>query len=86
MRHGNEMDESKCVYISIRVKGNFLVLDVSDEGKGFDCSRVGDPRSPENVRKEKGRGLFLMRHFADRVEFLKGGSRVRIKYRLTNEC
>lgn len=86
MRHGNELNEDKAVFISARFEKNTMVLEVCDEGNGFDFQHVSDPRGFENIRKDRGRGIFLMRQFADELEFFEGGSRVRIKYRLGDEC
>jgi serine/threonine-protein kinase RsbW len=56
------------------------VLEVSDQGTGFDleaCTR--DPTRPENLDREDGRGLFLMRSLMDRVErYSDGGNVVRL--------
>jgi serine/threonine-protein kinase RsbW len=56
------------------------VLEVADQGVGFDldaCTR--DPTRPENLNREDGRGLFLMRSLMDRVErFTDGGNVVRL--------
>ena len=41
----------------------------SDEGGGFDLETSEiDPTSPENLMREDGRGLFLMRRLMDSVE------------------
>lgn len=85
MLHGNDLDESKSVFISAKFEDGTFTFEVEDEGCGFDYDHVSDPRFSENLRKERGRGLFLMRHFADDLQFLDGGSRVRIKYRLGDE-
>jgi serine/threonine-protein kinase RsbW len=53
---------------------------VDDEGKGFQPGKVGNPLSKENLLRESGRGIFLMRTLMDRVEFDvgKAGTRVRL--------
>ena len=86
MQHGNELKEYKSVFISVKFERNFMVLEVGDEGCGFDFNQVSNPTISENIRKERGRGLFLIRQFADDLQFFEGGSRVRIKYRLEDEC
>jgi len=58
-----------------------LVVEVGDEGAGFDLeASVIDPTTPENLGREDGRGLFLMRKLMDRVERLPAahGSVVRM--------
>ena len=66
---GNQDDPSKHVHVIARVDHVRLVVDVLDEGDGFDldiCTQ--DPTTPDNVDREDGRGLFLMRQLMDRVE------------------
>jgi serine/threonine-protein kinase RsbW len=53
---------------------------VHDEGKGFHPEKVGNPLTKENLLRESGRGIFLMRTLMDRVEFEVGraGTLVRL--------
>jgi serine/threonine-protein kinase RsbW len=66
---GNREDPAKHVHVRASVTTRQLVMEVKDEGRGFDidkCTR--DPTRPENVEREDGRGLFLMRSLMDSVE------------------
>jgi len=49
---------------------------ISDEGSGFDISKLPDPTAPENLLKMSGRGVMLMRTFMDEVRYENGGSRL----------
>jgi len=65
----------------VRVRAEFVdgrvVLEVEDEGGGFDLAEcTGDPTTPENLEREDGRGLFLMQALMDRVERLSGPANV----------
>jgi serine/threonine-protein kinase RsbW len=77
---GNGDDPDKHVYVRVLVTAERLVMDVKDEGRGFDLERcTRDPTSPENVEREDGRGLFLMRSLMDSVErYDEGGNVVRL--------
>ena len=57
-----------------------LVLEVVDEGPGFDLAEaLIDPTSPENLEREDGRGLFLMTRLMDQLErFSSHGNVVRM--------
>jgi len=69
MLRGNADDPAKTVHVRMAVDDRGLVLEVSDEGRGFDlelCTQ--DPTTAENMLREDGRGLFLMRRLMDRVE------------------
>ena len=66
---GNNDDPTKHVHVMARVDMSRLVIEVQDEGTGFDLDRCTlDPTTPANVDREDGRGLFLMRQLMDRVE------------------
>ena len=77
---GNREDPSKSVRVRGEVNSRQLVLEVSDEGTGFDLDAcTGDPTTEANLQREDGRGLFLMRRLMDRVErFTDGGNVVRL--------
>ena len=40
----------------------------------FDPARVPDPTVPENLERENGRGLFVLRHLVDQVSFNEKGN------------
>lgn len=69
---GNGGAREKHVRVRAVVSDHALVLEVADEGKGFDLDACTiDPTSPGNLEREDGRGLFLMRSLMDRVERYK---------------
>ena len=77
---GNRDDRAKEVRIRVVVEDGRLVLEVEDEGEGFDLAGcTEDPTTPENLQREDGRGLFLMHSLMDRVERFKDqGNVVRL--------
>ena len=77
---GNNDDPRKHVHVTARVDTKCLVIEVKDEGTGFDLDECTlDPTIPANVDREDGRGLFLMRKLMDRVErFDDDGNVVRL--------
>jgi serine/threonine-protein kinase RsbW len=81
---GNGDDPAKNVHVRAEVDDERLVVDIGDEGKGFDLAAAEvDPTTPENVGREDGRGLFLMRKLMDQVELIEmaNGSVVRMTLR-----
>lgn len=71
---GNNDDPAKHVHVMARVDSVRLVVEVTDEGEGFDLDQCTlDPTTPDNVDREDGRGLFLMRELMDRVEQFNDG-------------
>lgn len=77
---GNGEDPEKRVHVRALVTALQLVMEVKDEGRGFDIERcTRDPTRPENVEREDGRGLFLMRSLMDSVErYDQDGNVVRL--------
>ncbi len=69
--HGNAYDTAKRVNLSFEQNGRELIVTINDEGRGFVPEEVPDPLAPENLLKESGRGIFLMRAFMDEVRFRK---------------
>ena len=66
---GNRGIRDKQVRVRAVVSDSDFVLEVADEGAGFDLDACTiDPTSPGNLEREDGRGLFLMRSLMDRVE------------------
>ena len=69
--HGNNYDPAKRVNLTLEQNGKELIVTITDEGRGFVPEEVPDPLAPENLLKESGRGIFLMRAFMDEVRFRK---------------
>jgi serine/threonine-protein kinase RsbW len=62
-----------------------ILIEVEDEGPGFDPSKVPDPTLPENVARCGGRGLLLMRHYMTWVRYSGRGNRVTLCKRRSTE-
>ena len=66
---GNREDPQKRVRIRAEVDATRLVLEIVDEGVRFDIdANTRDATDPDNLEREDGRGLFLMRALMDVVE------------------
>lgn len=80
---GNGEDSAKEVRVRVELSDEALIVEVEDEGQGFDLEEcTEDPTTPENLEREDGRGLFLMRALVDRVEnFRAVGNVVRLTLR-----
>lgn len=77
---GNREARDKSVRLRVEVDAQTLVVDVEDDGVGFDLDACTlDPTTSDNLGREDGRGLFLMRRLMDRVEqFRARGNVVRM--------
>lgn len=69
--HGNKSQSSKQVNITVRLTKHYVIIKVHDEGVGFNPDVVPNPLEEENLLKESGRGLFLMKTLMDEVEVRK---------------
>ena len=78
--HGNCLNQDKKVIINVYLNDDVLFFDVKDEGSGFLVDDLPDPTTVNNLKKESGRGIFILNKTADEVRFEDGGSRVLIKY------
>ncbi len=67
--HANKKNINKKVTISVKKEGEKLIIKIKDEGNGFDPSKVPDPTEPENLLKDSGRGVYLMKFYMDDVKF-----------------
>ena len=79
--HGNKTDKSKIVKVSIIPENKELKISVEDQGPGFHPDKVPDPTMTENIEKLSGRGVYLMSHLADRIEFNERGNRVTMTFK-----
>ncbi len=80
--HAHLCNPDKRVHLDIAISAHEVIVVVRDFGDGFDPECVPDPRLPENILREGGRGVFLIRNLADVVEFRYAdpGMTVMIKY------
>ena len=82
--HGNRSDPSKMVRLCLRGTRHQLTIRVDDEGRGFNAKALPNPLADENLMKDHGRGVFLIRSLVDEVRFYRfqKGSAVVMKVRL----
>ncbi|MFN7921808.1 MAG: ATP-binding protein [Bryobacteraceae bacterium] len=82
--HGNRYNARKKVHFRLETTGNRLSIEIEDEGVGFNPEAVPDPREGENVLRQSGRGLLMIRAYTDEFEIgprEPSGTRVRmVKY------
>lgn len=81
MVHGNRSIPGKQVTVEAEISDLAVTICVEDEGDGFDPAKLPDPTKQENLLKESGRGVYLMRHLMDEIRYENGGRRVvMVKY------
>ena len=78
VKHGNKSDPSKIVRIRYQACSKQFLIEIQDEGRGFDPDGLPDPLSPENLERPGGRGVFLIRHYMSWVQYSETGNAVTL--------
>jgi serine/threonine-protein kinase RsbW len=72
--HGNGSDASKDVDIRFSITPSELRVVVCDQGQGFDLEQVDDPVNDDNLLREVGRGIFIVKNFVNEVNVTRSSS------------
>lgn len=84
IKHGNKSESGKNVTLALSLEEGLIKFIIEDEGNGFDFQNLPDPTSPENLEKPGGRGIFLMKHLSDEVDFSEHGRIVELSFYINN--
>jgi serine/threonine-protein kinase RsbW len=79
--HGNKSNPEKIVTIEIEFFGDHLTISITDQGPGFKPENIPSPIADENLMKEAGRGIFIVRSLVDDLQIEtapQGGTRMII--------
>lgn len=80
IQHGNKESSALTVDLYVSDKETDFCFRIEDSGKGFDFRNLPDPTSPENLERENGRGIYLMKSLSEEVEFEDDGRSVNIYF------
>jgi len=80
--HGKKGNTNKHIKIGCESGDKNICVSVADEGRCFDFNNLPDPTDPLNIDKPNGRGVFLMKNLADKVEFNNNGQEVLLTFNL----
>ncbi|MDG4476278.1 ATP-binding protein [Thiovibrio frasassiensis] len=78
-QHGNRKDPNKTVTVRWRINED-IVLEVMDEGGGFDFRAPCDPRAEKNVGKLCGRGIAIIKYLTDQVSWRDQGRHLIVSF------
>jgi serine/threonine-protein kinase RsbW len=81
IKHGNRDDSEKIVDVKIEYEDKIVRITVTDEGEGFDPTKIPDPTMPENIEELSGRGVFLMTKLSDSISFNEEGNSVTMNFK-----
>jgi len=79
--HGNRYSAKKKVHLRILIGGRRLTVEIGDEGKGFTPDAIPDPLAGDNLLRQSGRGILMMRHYMDELSVTErpgGGTQIRM--------
>lgn len=79
IEHGNKNDGNKEVSIFADCEAKTIAVEIKDEGDGFSLEDVADPTSSENIRKESGRGLHIIKSLSEQIEYKQNSIQFKIK-------
>ena len=80
--HGNKLNPSKKVTIHADANTHTLAFTIKDEGDGFNPDTIPNPLEEEHLLIPSGRGVFLIKEYADELEYKDEGSTIVIKFNL----
>ena len=66
--HGNRYNAHKKVHVTVVSAPGRLEIRIVDQGEGFELTEIPDPLEEENLLRNSGRGIFLMKAFMDEVQ------------------
>ncbi len=66
--HGNQGDDEAPVKVTVTKINGRVEVAITDRGKGFDPTEIDDPIADENLLKQVGRGIFIVRSLMDGVD------------------
>src|SRR5258708_1086040 len=69
IHHGNRDDPLRHVRVSYLVRADYILMEVEDQGEGFDPKTIPDPLDQANLERSSGRGLLLLRYYMTWVRF-----------------
>lgn len=79
IRHGNQFDLEKQVYIECKVSSERFWLRVEDEGEGFILQDVPDCTDDDHIEACGGRGLLLIKSYMNYVKHNECGNCVTME-------
>ena len=78
--HANKCDINKKVTIDAYVENSKLIMKIKDEGEGFEPGNIPDPTEPENLLKDSGRGIYLMKVYMDDMKYIRTSSGMELVF------
>ena len=78
--HGNKCDENKTVMYKLIFENQYLKMNISDEGNGFDWKKMFEKEADSTA--DCGRGLFIMKTYSSFMEYNQIGNQLLLSLKL----
>ena len=79
IEHGNKNNENKNVSIEAFCSEEDFSVIVRDEGEGYDISNIDNPTLKQNLKKESGRGIHIIKSYCDNMKVNKNEILIHFK-------
>ncbi len=80
VRHGCKNDPTKTVHCRVSLEpGRALLIVVRDSGPGFDPDAIPNPMEGDNINRDHGRGIYMIRQLMDEVHYERHGTELHMK-------
>jgi len=76
--HGNKEKADKKVKVTVEYDEKEMRIRILDEGNGFKFGETADPTKPENILKESGRGIYIVKSLMEEIEQKDSGKGTEI--------
>lgn len=76
--HGNKCNKDLEIIVTIKVNKDEIVIEVEDQGDGFELTTVPSPIEKGNICLESGRGIFFIKKFSNSFNTVGKGNIVNI--------
>ncbi len=76
--HGNKSILEKVVIVTVNKTKAGIEITVVDQGEGFDAENIDNPIDDDNLLKEVGRGIFIVKSLMDDVKIVPSATGTKI--------
>lgn len=76
--HGNKFNKDLIIIVTVKIDIEKILIEVEDQGEGFDPDLVPSPVNGSNILLENGRGIFFIRQLSDGFKTIGKGNIVNI--------
>ena len=81
--HGSELNPDKTVKLELRIEPAGLVMEIEDQGPGFNWQ--GRLKKELPGRETSGRGLYIMKTYCDEILYNEAGNRLTLIKKIGRE-